>query len=226
VSTLTHGNVLEASFAKSPSLVIDVFHSWMTKPYGPLKPTVLMEHHIDTGNSEPISFPPFHVSPMVIERIREEVAKMKKKNVIKEFLLLFLRMYECTRLPMGLHNGGASFQCLMDLALGDLKCTACLVYLDDLVVMERNFAEHQYRLTAVLTALEKAKLTLNAEKCLFVAGEITCLGHKVSGREAQPNPEKVRAVVDFPSPDIHPVKQRVAAVQSFLGMVSFYRNFI
>jgi hypothetical protein len=114
----------------------------------------------------------------------------------------------------------------MDLALGYLKWTACLVYLDDLVVMGRNFAEHQYRLTAVLTALEKAKLTLNAEKCLFVADEITCLGQKVSGREAQPNPEKVRAIVDFPSPDIHPVKQRVAAVRSFLGMVSFYRNFI
>jgi hypothetical protein len=52
-----------------------------------------MEHHIDTGNSEPISFPPFHVSPMVRERIREEVAKMKNKNLIKEFLLLLLRMY-------------------------------------------------------------------------------------------------------------------------------------
>ena len=78
-------------------------------------------------------------------------------------------LYECTRLPMGLHNGGASFQRLMDLALGDLKWTACLVYLDDLVVMGRNFEEHQRRLTAVLTALEKANLTLNPEKCVFAA---------------------------------------------------------
>jgi hypothetical protein len=52
-----------------------------------------MEHHIDTRDSEPISFPPFYVSPMVRERIREEVAKMKNKNLIKEFLLLLLRMY-------------------------------------------------------------------------------------------------------------------------------------
>jgi hypothetical protein len=38
----------------------------------------------------------------------------------------------------GLHNGGASFQRLMDLALGNLKWTAYLVYLDDLVVMGRD----------------------------------------------------------------------------------------
>ena len=44
----------------------------------------------------------------------------------------------------------------MDLALGNLKWTAYLVYLDDLVVMGRDLKKHQQRLTAVLTTLEKA----------------------------------------------------------------------
>lgn len=29
-------------------------------------------------------------------------------------------LHECTRLPLGFHNGGASFQRLVDLARGDL----------------------------------------------------------------------------------------------------------
>ncbi|KAI9559444.1 hypothetical protein GHT06_013434 [Daphnia sinensis] len=119
-------------------------------------------------------------------------------------------LYECTRLPMGLHNGGASFQRLMDLALGDLKWTACLVYLDDLVVMGRDFAEHQTRLKAVLSALDKANLTLNPAKCVFAADEINCLGHRISGKGAKPTTEKIKAVIDFPSPNGHQGGQRRA----------------
>jgi hypothetical protein len=57
---------------------------------------------------------------------------------------------------MGFHNDVASFKQLMDLSLGDLKWTVCLAYIDDM--MGRNFAEHQYRIIAVLTALEKGNL--------------------------------------------------------------------
>lgn len=81
---------------------------------------------------------------------------LEKESRPKTALITQDGLYECTRLPMGLHNGGASFQRLMDLALGNLKWTAYLVYLDDLVVMERDLKKHQQRLTAVLTTLEKA----------------------------------------------------------------------
>jgi hypothetical protein len=127
---------------------------------------------------------------------------------------------------MGLHNGGVWFQRLMDLTLGDLKWTACLVYLDDLIVMGRNFEEHQRRLTALLTALEKANLTLNPEKCVFTADEISCLGHRISGNGAKPNPDKIQAIVEFPSPSSHAPRERTAALRSFLGRVSYYRNYI
>ena len=284
-------------------ILLRFMHLFYDDDYGPLRTTTLLEHHIDTGNAEPIHFPPFHVSPAERERIRAEVEKMLRKRVAKisnspwasrvllipkpdgtprfcidlralnrvtvrdmyplprmddilsklggssVFSQIDLKcgywqlpldqesqpktafvtpdgLYECTRLPMGLHNGGASFQRLMDLALGDLKWTACLVYLDDLVVMGRNFEEHQRRLMALLTALEKANLTLNPEKCVFAADEISCLGHRVSGNGAKPNPDKIQAIVEFPSPNEHAPRQRAAALRSFIGMVSYYRNYI
>lgn len=133
-------------------------------------------------------------------------------------------LYECTRLPFGLRNGGASFQRLMGVALGGLKWTACLVYLDNLTVMGKDFAEHQKRLTAVLLALERAGLTLNAKKCVFAADEISCLGHRISAAGAIPNPNGVRAISDFPSPNDQPADKRTKALCSFLGMVSFFRR--
>ena len=74
-------------------------------------------------------------------------------------------LYECTRLPLGLHNCGASFQRLVDLALGNLIWTAFMVYLDDLVAMGKNFKEYHPRLTALLTALEKASLQTMKKVC-------------------------------------------------------------
>jgi putative transposase len=50
---------------------------------------------------------------------------LEKESRPKTALITPDGLYECTRLPMGLHNGGASFQRLMDLALGNLKWTAC-----------------------------------------------------------------------------------------------------
>jgi hypothetical protein len=50
---------------------------------------------------------------------------LEKESRQKTALITPDGLYECTRLPMGLHNGGASFQRLMDLALGNLKWTAC-----------------------------------------------------------------------------------------------------
>lgn len=61
-----------------------VFNIFVADDYGPLKSKTLMEHHIATGNAKPISFPPFHVSPVERDRIKVEVAKMKKRNVVKE----------------------------------------------------------------------------------------------------------------------------------------------
>jgi hypothetical protein len=74
--------------------------------------------------------------------------------------------------------------------------------------------------------LEKANLTLNPEKGLFVADEIFCLGHRISGNGAKPNPDKIQAIVEFPSPDSHAPKQRTAALRSFMGIASYHRNFI
>lgn len=48
-------------------------------------------------------------------------------------------------------NAPATFERLMDLVLAGLQWTTCLVYLDDVITVDKTFAEHLGNLRSVLT---------------------------------------------------------------------------
>ncbi|UYV73254.1 hypothetical protein LAZ67_10002363, partial [Cordylochernes scorpioides] len=129
-------------------------------------------------------------------------------------------LYEFKVMPFGLCNAPATFERMMDGLLKGLKWTICLCYLDDIVVFSDDFEEHLRRLQLVLGCLRKAGLCLNSGKCRFGAKTITVLGHEVSGDGICLDPEKIRAVRDFPRP------KSLKEVRSFLGLSSYYRRFI
>ncbi len=135
-------------------------------------------------------------------------------------------LFQYKRLPFGLSNGTATFQRAVDRALGGLKWTMCVAFLDDLVVYGKDFDEHMSRLEKVFEALDKANFTLNIAKCHFAVDKIECLGFFISRSGVHADPKKVQAIVDFPSPDLQPAKSRISALRSFIGAASFYRRFI
>ena len=59
-------------------------------------------------------------------------------------------MYEFLRMPYGLCNTLATFQCLMQNCLGELNLTYTLIYLDDVIVYSKTEEEHLVRLCAML----------------------------------------------------------------------------
>uniref|UniRef100_A0A4W5K9F3 ribonuclease H n=1 Tax=Hucho hucho TaxID=62062 RepID=A0A4W5K9F3_9TELE len=94
-----------------------------------------------------------------------------------------------------------------------------IVHADDVLVCGRDRAEHDVRLTAVLTRLQETGLTLN-EKCTFAQSEVLFLGHKISAAGIEPDPEKISAITDMPIP------QNVAEVRTFLGMATYVGKFL
>jgi len=96
----------------------------------------------------------------------------------------------------------------------------CLVYLDDIVIYGSSLQEHNKRLTEVLQRLRKHNLKLQVEKCEFLRKEVTYLGHIISEDGILPDPAKVSAVKNFPTP------KKVKDVQSFIGLAGYYRKFI
>ena len=103
----------------------------------------------------------------------------------------------------------------------------CLVYIDDVVVYSQTLDEHLDRLRLVIAFIWGAGLKLKLSKCFFAENELKVLGHVVSELGIAVDPDKIRAVVDFPSPDsAGSPSARLKQVQSFLGLCSYYRRHI
>ncbi|GFT39126.1 retrovirus-related Pol polyprotein from transposon 17.6 [Trichonephila clavipes] len=96
----------------------------------------------------------------------------------------------------------------------------CLCYLDDIIVFSETFEDHLIRLRLVLKCLQEAGLKLNSKKCLFAAQEVKILGHLVSSNGVRPDPDKIKAVRNFPLQRIY------MTYEVFLGLCSYFRRFI
>ena len=131
-----------------------------------------------------------------------------------------LGFWECECMPFGLTNAPATFQRLLECCLGELHLNWYIVYLDDIIFFSRTPEEHIHRLRAVFEKLKAAGLKLKPLKCDFFKKEIKYLGHVVSEKGVSTDPDKIKAVTEWPQPTT------VTEVRSFLGFVNYYRRFI
>ncbi len=129
-------------------------------------------------------------------------------------------LFEYCTMPFGLTNAPATFQRAMEIALSGLQWTTCLIYLDDVIVFGRTFAEHRDRLVEVLGRIRKAGLKLKPGKCQLFRPQVTFLGHVVSGEGVKPDPTNISKVADWPTPS------NVTDVRAFLGLGNYYRRFV
>jgi len=122
--------------------------------------------------------------------------------------------YEFNRMPFGLKNAPATFQRLMNSVLTGMQGLKCLVYLDDIVIYGASLADHNKRLEKVLQRLRKNNLKLQPDKCEFLHKETIYLGHIISENGISPDPSKLTAIKEFPTP------RKVKDIQSFrLGRI-------
>ncbi|KAK3705767.1 hypothetical protein QZH41_000594, partial [Actinostola sp. cb2023] len=146
--------------------------------------------------------------------------KVSEKDRPKTAFVTHRGQFQWTVMPFGLTNGPASFQRLMNMALNGLTWTHCLVYIDDIIIWSRSFEEHLHRLRLVFSRIRQAGLKLKPAKCQFLKQRVTFLGHVVSSQGIETDPEKTKAVVDWPVP------VDVKELQRFLGLVGYYRRFV
>lgn len=128
--------------------------------------------------------------------------------------------YEYKRMPFGLKNAPATFQRVMDSVLCGLQGERCFVYLDDIVVFASSLQEHQQKLEEVFYRLRKYQLKVQPDKCEFLRREVAYLGHIISNEGVKPNPDKIKAVEEFPVP------KSCKDIKAFLGLTGYYRRFI
>ncbi|CAK1594350.1 unnamed protein product [Parnassius mnemosyne] len=123
-------------------------------------------------------------------------------------------------MPFGLCNAPATFERLMELVLTGLIGDACLVYLDDIIIVGRTFEEHLQNLKHVLMKIQSANLKLSPKKCSLFKRQVIFLGYVVSEEGIRTDPEKIAAVKEWPVP------KDKTQVRTFLGLCSYYRRFV
>ena len=129
-------------------------------------------------------------------------------------------LFEFETMPFGLCNAPSTFQRLMDLVMNGIKWKKVMIYLDDIIIFSKNFEQHLLDLEDVFNRLRNSNLKLKSSKCNFARTSINYLGHIISQHGIQMDPEKIKAVKDFPVP------KKIKQLQTFLGLSGYYRRFI
>ena len=129
-------------------------------------------------------------------------------------------LFEFKVMPFGLCNAPATFQRLMDFVLAGLQWSHCLVYIDDVIILGRDFETHLQNLQAVLHRLHESGLKVQPSKCAFLQPRVNYLGHVISREGIAADPNKIEKVASWPTP------ASTQDVQRFLGFANYYRRFI
>jgi hypothetical protein len=147
-------------------------------------------------------------------------ARFRWKNLSREkteFLVPGCGLYDFRSMPFDSSNAAQIQQRLMDKILGLGLEPRVFVYLDDIIVTSRTFAEHISLLEEVYKRLEETNLTVNLEKCKF---SLNYLGFVVDRDGFRTDPEKISAMINYP------VLTNTTQLKRFLGLCSCYRRYI
>ena len=99
-------------------------------------------------------------------------------------------------MPFRLTNAPASFQRLINAALGPCLDDFCTAYLDDIIIFSRDESEHVEHVREILQRLIKWNLHLKLKKCEFSVKETEFLGHILRPGEIAMDPVKLKSIAD------------------------------
>ena len=95
------------------------------------------------------------------------------------------------------------------------------VYVDDLLVKSKENALHLPHLAEAFHVLKEFRMKLNPAKCAFRVSSGKFLGHMISRRGIEANPEKIQAIINMRSPtttkEVQSLAGRVAALNRFVS---------
>ena len=89
-------------------------------------------------------------------------------------------LFEFNVMPFGLCNAPATFQRLMDMVLAGMNRKTCLVYLDDIIILGKDFPTHLCNMGEIFACLRRAGLKLQPAKCRLCQQAVAYLGHIIS----------------------------------------------
>ena len=127
-------------------------------------------------------------------------------------------------MPFGLKNAGATYQRLVNRMFQKQIGTTMEVYIDDMLVKSITAGLHIAHLSETFQILRDYNMKLNPAKCAFGVSAGKFLGFIVNHRGIEANPDKIKALLDMPSPsgikEVQRLTGRIAALSRFVSRAS------
>ncbi|KAL6321930.1 hypothetical protein AAG906_035834 [Vitis piasezkii] len=123
-------------------------------------------------------------------------------------------------MPFGLKNAGATYQRVATTLFHDMMHRDIEVYVDDMIVKSQGRADHLEALERFFDRIRKFRLRLNPKKCTFGVTSGKLLGHMVSERGIEVDPDKIKAILDMLVP------RTEKEIRGFLGRLQYISRFI
>ena len=133
-------------------------------------------------------------------------------------------LWEWLVMPQGLKNAPATFNRLVTTLFRPMRLFA-QTYFDDIYVFSKATETktasevHLEHLRRVFECMAENKLYANLRKCIFHVEEIPVLGCYVGVNGVRADPEKVKAVADWPTP------RNVKDLRKWLGLANYLHRF-
>ena len=102
---------------------------------------------------------------------------MEEESAEKTAFVTHCGSYQFNVMPFGLVNAPSTFQRLMETVMSGLMPKKCLTYIDDVLVVGKEFNEHLSNLESTFERLQEANLKLKPSKCKLIRREVTYLGY-------------------------------------------------
>ena len=127
-------------------------------------------------------------------------------------------------MPFRLKNAGATFQRLVNRMFQKQIGASMEEYIDDMLVKSTTIELHIAHLAEAFLILKEYNMKLNPAKCAFGVSTENFLGFIVNNRGIEANPDKIKAVLDMPSPssikEVQRLTGRIAALSHFVSRAS------
>ena len=133
------------------------------------------------------------------------------------FMVADLGKYSYVRAPLGLASSGDVFCQRVDAALDGLEGFMKLI--DDIIIFGPNESVVFDRVRKLLQRCRDCNITLSKQKA-EIGHSVKFAGFIVSAKGISPDPDKLKALRDFPIP------HNVTTLRSFLGLANYLGSFI
>ncbi|XP_052210449.1 uncharacterized protein LOC127813488 [Diospyros lotus] len=124
--------------------------------------------------------------------------RVREEDVKKTAFRTRYGHYEFVVMPFGLTNAPAVFMDLMNRVFREYLDSFVIVFIDDILIYSPSLEDHETHLRLALQRLRERQLYAKFSKCDFWQRQVGFLGHVVSGEGISVDPEKVKAVIEWP----------------------------